>query len=277
MGTHDTWHYQPRIPTKDMIGRRFNRLTVIGLDTSERKDPSRMFVCQCDCGNITTVRYTRLVRGEIKSCGCLSKDNHYKIHGQSHTRLYRIWSKMLRRCGDENDKQFRYYGGRGITVCDEWRNDFVTFATWAHHNGYNDKLTLDRIDVHQGYTPDNCRWATYATQSRHRSDTKLYTYNGDTMVLTDFAAKYGFNAETLRQRVVDYGMSIDDAINTPLNKQIKRYEFHGKLYALSELARRYNLSYACVWRRLYKQHWDLERALTTPSRTLRREDGEHAS
>lgn len=93
------------------------------------------------------------------------------------------------------------------------------------------------------------------------------------MVLTDWAHKIGMNEETLRQRVVDYGMSLEDAINTPLKMNIKRYEYRGKLYTLSELAKQHGLSYGCVWRRLTQQHWSLERALTTPVRQLKKGGG----
>lgn len=273
MGAHDTWHYSPRIPTAQMIGRKYNRLTVLRLDTTDRKAPDRFFVCQCDCGNITSVRYSHLIRHEIKSCGCLSRENHAKKHGKSHTRLYGIWSKMRARCLDDRDASYAYYGQRGIQICDEWRDDFMSFYTWAMQNGYEEHLTLDRINVNGNYTPDNCRWVTYAVQARNRTDTVYYTYQGETMVLTDWAHKIGMNEETLRQRVVDYGMSLEDAINTPLKMNIKRYEYRGKLYTLSELAKQHGLSYGCVWRRLTQQHWSLERALTTPVRQLKKGGG----
>lgn len=160
-----------------------------------------------------------------------------------------------------------YYGQRGIQICDEWKDDFMSFYTWAMQNGYNENLTLDRIDVNGNYAPSNCRWTTLDVQARNRTDTVYYTYHGDTMVLTDWAHKVGMNEETLRQRVVDYGMSLEDAIKTPLKMNIKRYEYNGQLYTLSELAKQYGLSYGCVWQRIMYYNWSLERALTTPVRS----------
>lgn len=128
-------------------------------------------LCKCDCGNETIVLKANLVRGHTKSCGCNRSINARKLftkHGQCGTRLYRIWVEMVHRCYLKSDTNYKKYGARGITVCDEWRNDFKSFYDWSMSNGYTDELTIDRIDSDGNYEPTNCRWATYKQQNLNR-------------------------------------------------------------------------------------------------------------
>lgn len=155
----------------DLTGKKFNRWTVESFACSVKGH--KYYNCVCDCGTRKVVCGNNVKRGLSKSCGCLNSEmaaNHcveMSRHGLHKTRIYRIWEGMKRRCQTPSVHNFRDYGGRGITVCDEWQ-EFVPFYEWAINNGYSEELTLDRIDVNGNYEPGNCRWATWSEQSRNK-------------------------------------------------------------------------------------------------------------
>ena len=162
-----------------MIGMRFGRLTVIG--EGPKKNRQRSWICQCDCGNTTApIKQGNLPR--TKSCGCWKKERLQESpiarkHKRSNTRLYYIWQAMKQRCFTSTHRSYELYGGRGITVCDDWRNSFSSFEEWALKNGYNERAdfgqcTLDRIDVNGDYTPNNCRWTTMKVQQNNRRNNR---------------------------------------------------------------------------------------------------------
>lgn len=181
-------------------GDRFARLTVI--KKSEKKDKSRISIyeCKCDCGNIVFARRTNLLDGRIKSCGCFTKDRMTK-HKKSNTRLYHIRSGMIGRCENPNNKDYKNYGSRGISVCKEWRESFEAFYNWAINNGYADNLTIDRINNNGNYEPSNCRWTDCKTQSRNTRTNCYYTYNGETKTIAEWAEIKGIRRDTLSRRI----------------------------------------------------------------------------
>lgn len=132
-------------------------------------------------------------------------------HGKSKTRLYHTWKHIKQRCYNTNDKDYKYYGGRCIAVCDEWLKDFMNFYNWAINNGYNENLTIDRIDVNGNYEPSNCRWVDRKQQSRNRRNIKRYTINGKTHCLSDWCEILGLKSNTVRIRLYR-GWSIEKAL-----------------------------------------------------------------
>lgn len=155
----------------DMLGMRFGQLVVIE-ESPIRKNRSVYWVCKCDCGNIThPIKGTALKNGTTKSCGCIISQTNIrrnKTHGMSRTAIYRTWGNMIQRCSNPTRVEFKNYGGRGISVCDEWRNSFESFYEWAMENGYSENLSIDRIDVNGNYCPENCRWVDMKTQQNNR-------------------------------------------------------------------------------------------------------------
>jgi hypothetical protein len=155
---------------KDLVGKRFGRLTVLK-DTGDRRNRKVLWECICDCGKTAIVRSIQLTGGKTKSCGCLKDEvriNCHTKHGLYHKRLYKIWAGIKQRCNNKNASHYECYGGRGITMCNEWFNSPETFCEWAMSHGYANDLSIDRIDNAKGYSPNNCRWVDAKTQANNR-------------------------------------------------------------------------------------------------------------
>lgn len=218
--------------TVDLTGEKFGRLTVLRKSSFGRTQ----WHCKCDCGNEIDLSYSRLHNGQ-KSCGCLAKENQTDFvkrrttHGDSYTHLYKTWQGIKRRCTKNGDPNYKRYGDRGITICDEWRDSFEAFKTWALENGYVEGLdrtqqSIDRIDGSKGYFPENCRWATAKEQSANRAITTFYNYGGKEITASEFADMHGIYEKSFVYRRIKVGKTFDEILrewnikhNTPQNLQ----------------------------------------------------------
>lgn len=246
------------------IGMRFGRLTIIGF--SQTKDDGTNCVlwnCKCDCGNMVYGRRPNMVKaGEVRSCGCLKKeqDRHNLgesriTHGQSGTRLYGIWEKMRGRCNIEKNPAYYNYGGRGIKVCDDWNNEFEKFYEWAMANGYRDDLSIERIDVNGGYNPDNCCWIPMADQNKNKRNCRYVTIEGKMVTLKEACRILNLPYQAVHLRITRYGMSVDDALSKP---------FKDPENTLKKKCERAGISYQVVTTRINQLGWSEEKALSTP-------------
>ena len=190
----------------DLTGQKFGKLTVIN-QADPYISPSgyrkTRWCCECDCGNNVVVVASDLKRGHTQSCGCFQREMTGKAlrrHGLRHTKIYHKWLDMKDRCLNKNNKRFFDYYGRGITVCDEWKNSFEAFYKWAMSHGYADNLSIDRIDVNGNYEPSNCRWITMSEQSRNKRNNVLYEYKGEIKTFSEWSRITGINYSTMLHR-----------------------------------------------------------------------------
>lgn len=193
------------------------------------------YKCLCECGNYIIVMAKDIKSGYKLSCGC----HREKRKG---TRLYSIWQGIKSRCYNPNTTHYNKYGGRGIVMCDEWKNDFLLFKQWALLNGYKDNLTIDRVDVDGNYEPTNCRWATMVTQSNNRRDNCIVEYNNESHTLSEWCRITGIKVITLWDRLNLLGWSIEKALTTK-NANEKLIEYCGEIHNLRQWAKIFNVNY----------------------------------
>lgn len=204
----------------DLTGNRYGRLTVLERAenyVSPTGHTKANWLCMCDCGNKTVAMSSNLRRGITKSCGCLQSEVRLTSstkHGGRHDRLYSVWTNIKSRCYNRSYSDYDDYGGRGITMCDEWKCSYAAFRDWALSAGYSSDLTIDRVNVNGPYAPWNCRWADAHTQSNNRRNTIMITYGGKTQSLSDWAIECGLKYHTLFARIYKLHWSLDKALTT---------------------------------------------------------------
>jgi len=185
----------------ELTGEKFGKLTVIERAGTRRK--RAMWKCECECGITTIVAGQDLKSGNTKSCGCVGKEKiknlRYK-HGLSHTRIHNIWWALYQRCCDENSSSYHWYGAKGITMCEDWK-EFNNFHKWCYENGYNENFSIDRKNNNIGYYPDNCRWVDMKTQQRNRGNNRFITIGGITKKLCEWSEESGLHHVTILSRI----------------------------------------------------------------------------
>lgn len=201
----------------DLTGMRFGKLVAVSIARKSETGTRVYWNCSCDCGGNRVVSNDHLRNGDTTDCGCTRKHiSHWQKHGMYNSRLYRIWSLMKERCYNPKRKEYGNYGGRGISVCDDWK-EAKRFFEWAFANGYSDELTLDRIDNDGDYCPENCRWVCRKEQMRNRRNNRYVSFRGRTIPLTQLAEEYGYTYAQLYKRL-KLGWSLEDAVTKPISK-----------------------------------------------------------
>ena len=201
---------------QDLTGQRFGRLVVKKFDCL--KNGSYYWICKCDCGNEKSIGSCHFKYGKTSSCGCYNREIVSKRSTKHHltkTRLFKVWRGMIDRCYYKSQKYYKHYGGRGITICDEWKNNFISFYNWAIKNGYDSQAkrgqcTIDRIDNDKGYYPENCRWVDIKTQLNNTSVTKRIFYKNKFMTLYEISKICGIKKNIIYARLYR-GWSIERA------------------------------------------------------------------
>ena len=248
----------------DMVGQRFGKLVVVSRAENDKKGQAR-WLCQCDCGGSTITTRYNLITGQTKSCGCILRSPKTT---ELDRRLSGVHSNMKARCSNPNNPHYKYYGGRGITVCEEWQH-VDKFREWAYNNGYKPGLTIDRIDVNGNYEPSNCRWITMQEQQFNKTDSHLITYKGETKCLAEWENQLGIDHRTILARL-NNGWTVEQALFTPINNHLTKISYNNQTHTLTEWAIITNISVHTLHSRLNILHWSIEKALTTPVKKFNR-------
>lgn len=197
---------------EDLAGKKFGRWTTIKYVGGSK------WLCQCECGTKKQVRTSELKNGNSKSCGCLHKEvvaetgKNSRIYKREYKRLRQIFNSMKLRCYNNKSNRYKIYRKRGISICDEWLKNPLKFCEWAIENGYNDKLTIDRINNNGNYEPSNCRWITYQEQANNKRNNHYIEYNGIKHSMAEWSRILNINYGTLKSRI-KYGWSLERIFN----------------------------------------------------------------
>lgn len=226
------------------------------------------YKCRCVCGTVREVYKYELIKGHTKSCGCRRNANKVKKHAYVGTRTYHSWSGIIQRCHNENHPRYHDYGGRGITVCSEWKEDFINFL---HDMGEcpSNKHSIERIDNNKGYDKHNCKWATPQEQSRNTRRNVYITHEGITLTRKEWAAKTGLSETAIKYRLKQ-GWTVGKTLTTPsiqakARKNRKREHlvtYNGETLSLVQWSRITKINEHTIRYRLLKG-WSVKRALTT--------------
>lgn len=211
-----------KINFRDLSGNRYGRLTVV-CQAERSKSGQIRWRCRCDCGKEVAVATSNLTSGHTKSCGCFRDESRIKVHtkhGLRHTRIYSVWGKIKGRCYNKNTPCYDRYGGRGIKMCDEWRDNPEAFAKWAYENGFDEnaeygECTLERINNDGDYEPGNCKWASMREQSNNRRSNRVIEHNGEKHTLAEWTRILGVSNSKLIWHL-NKGRTIQDVIDNYL-------------------------------------------------------------
>lgn len=208
-----------RSDSKNIIGAKFGKLTVLELDNVRSTAQRSYWICKCECGNVKSVYLYQLTSGQTKSCGCLIGKK--VIHGDTvsgkKSSFFVIWDGMIQRCTNAHNKRYKDYGGRGINVCNEWI-EYQDFRTWSLANNYVEGLSIERVDVNKGYEPNNCIWIPLKDQCKNKRNTKYVVYKGVKIKFLDLLDKQGKKHlyKKILHRINDLNWEAERAVDTPI-------------------------------------------------------------
>lgn len=253
----------------EMIGRRFGRLVVVALSEKRGNRGQLKFDCVCDCGGRTTVMGEDLRRNKVVSCGCYQKERAKRVNmthggccsGQSkrgYDKLYHTWQGMKDRCFNPSSTEYEKYGGRGITVCDEWKDNYITFRDFMLSIGFDPakptkEQTIDRIDVNGNYCPENCRLLSLSEQQYNKTNNRLITYNGVTKTATEWAKEFGIKMEMILKRIDESDWSVEEALTRP-KRATEKFTVDGETHTVRE------------WAEVLKMPWSTLRGKIKPDK-----------
>jgi hypothetical protein len=204
--------------TKDLAGQRFGRLLVLGF-IGRNKHGQAMWLCKCDCGEHFATLGASLLRGRTQSCSCLSRDiiiqRNFR-HGLSHTPEHIAWTHIIARCENPNEIGYKDYGGRGIAMCERWRQSFKNFLEDMGPKP-GPEYSVERIDNEKGYSPKNCKWATPTEQSNNKRNNNFLEYNGERLTMAEWARKIGMAYGTFQMRV-KLGWPMEKILTVPIKQ-----------------------------------------------------------
>lgn len=192
-------------PRLDLTGMNINGLTFVKR-TNEKAGSTYKWVVECYCGVKFITNPTSVKLNKTLSCGCSRKK-----HGDSTTRLYGIWNGMRHRCLDKKHISYHRYGGRGIKVCEEWDKSYENFKEWAINNGYQEELSIDRIDNDKDYSPSNCKWSSIKEQCNNRENNNRLTFNGVSKTVAEWSVETGLPYHTIHKRIL-HGWEVKDIL-----------------------------------------------------------------
>jgi hypothetical protein len=204
------------LPTKNISNQKYNRLTAIKF-SHRNKYYREVWVFRCECGIEKLIELYPVKKGITKSCGCYNI-GIITTHGQTYHPLFQTWINLKSRCYNENHKSYKYYGGRGITMSDEWKNSFFAFKNDIGERP-SKKHSIDRIDNYKGYFPDNCRWVTMSEQCRNKRKTVFFEYNGEKKNLNDICDDLKLSHNMVYNRINKLGWNLEKALITPRNSR----------------------------------------------------------
>ena len=202
---------------KDISGQKFNMVTAIRYVGNDKQN-CPLYECVCDCGRLFITRRSSLVNGHTKSCGYHRAKT--ATSEERKERLFIIWRNMINRCYKTQDPAYAHYGGRGISVCAPWKNNYHEFKNWALNNGYSDSLTIDRIDNNGNYEPNNCRWADRYVQGNNTSRNRFIDYGDESLTLSQWACRLGITPSALKTRLDRWG--VDQALTAPRYRRVRK-------------------------------------------------------